>query len=119
VSLADLRSLPMLLSERAAIHSLYDAIIDALRQRDIEPKVIHAPPSFAGVAQLVAAGAGWVAVLDSVRNAPPSGTVLRRVRDLDATMEVHIIRRARDEESLAAAFVRCVSTHPDSAGGQL
>jgi hypothetical protein len=33
-------------------------------------------------------------------------------------MEVHIIRRARADESLAAAFVRCVSTHADSPDEQ-
>ena len=104
LSLADLAPLPMVLSRRSAIPSLYDAVVGALRSRGYEPKVVSAPGAFAGVVQLVAGGAGWVAILDSARRSPPPGTVVRRVRGLAASLEFHVLRRRGPGESLATAF---------------
>lgn len=108
LTLAELAPLPMVLSERAPIPVLYDAILAAVRRGGYEPKVLTAPGSFASVVQLVAGGAGWVAVLDSVRQNPPAGTVVRPVRDLRADLEFHVLRRPGAAEALAADFVRCL-----------
>lgn len=105
---ADLAPLPMVLSERAAIPSLYDAIVGAMRRAGREPKVVTAPGSFASVVQLVAGGAGWAAVLDSIRGGAPAGTAVRPVRDLKAALEFHVLRRSGPGEALAAAFVDCI-----------
>jgi DNA-binding transcriptional LysR family regulator len=108
LSLTDLAGLPLVLFERRINASVHDAVVHAIRDAGHEPKVIASPTNFGGIVQLVAGGAGWAAVLDFFRKAPPSGTVVRPVRDLRATLEFHALRRSGDHEPLAEAFLACL-----------
>jgi DNA-binding transcriptional LysR family regulator len=109
LALAELAPLPMLLPERSAMPSVYDAVVAAVRARDVRPRIVRAPRNLAGMAQLVAAGAGWAPVPESLRPSAPAGTVLRRVRDLKVALESHVLRRHGPREAAAAAFVDCIT----------
>ncbi len=102
LSLDDLADLPMLLSDRETIPSLHDTILEALRRQDVAPEVVRSPGAFAGLAQLVASGAGWAAVLDMVSASPPAGTAVRRVRGLEAVLEFHVLRRDGADRTVVA-----------------
>lgn len=107
LALADLADVPMVLSDRAAIPGMHDRILAAVRSGGFEPRVVAAPPSFASVAQLVAVGAGWCAVVDSGAVQPPPGTVAVRVPELAraCVLQLHVLRRADDAVGPAATFV--------------
>jgi len=122
VALGELVSaLPMVLSERAAIPALHDRITAALARAGQVPRVVSSPPAWAAVAQLVAAGAGWCAVVAAGAEQPPPGTAAVRVPELAAevALELHVLWR-RDAGgsagALAAAFVECVLEQ--AAGGE-
>ena len=110
LTLAELADVPMVLSDRAAIPGMHDRILAAVRSAGVEPHVVPAPPSFAAVAQLVAVGAGWCAVVDSGARQPPPGTVAVRVPELAraGVLQLHVLRRADEAVGPAAAFVDCV-----------
>jgi DNA-binding transcriptional LysR family regulator len=108
LTLAELMELPLVLFERRMNGSLHDAIVQAIRDAGHEPKIIASPGNFAGIVQLVAGGAGWAAVVDFFRKAPPSGTVIRPVRDLHGTLEFHALRRSGDHEPFAEALIACL-----------
>ena len=109
LTLAELAEVPMVLSERTAIPGLHDRIMAAVRAAGIEPRVVPSPPAFASVAQLVSVGAGWCAVVASVADQPPAGTVAVPVPELarGAVLELHVLRR-RGDDSLSAVFADCV-----------
>jgi DNA-binding transcriptional LysR family regulator len=127
LSPGDLTDLPMVLSDRAAIGSLHDVILEAVRGDggDVgNPPVVPAPGSFAAVAQLVAGGAGWAAVADLVRQAPPPGTVARRLRGPGAVLRLRMLHREGDVpggmETLALTLRRTASASgaPDGEGAR-
>jgi DNA-binding transcriptional LysR family regulator len=110
LTLAELTDVPMVLSDRAAIPGLHDRIMAAVRAGGVEPRVVSSPPAFAAVAQLVAVGAGWCAVVASVAAQPPAGTVAVPVPELGrgAALELHVLRRRDEGDALAAVFADCV-----------
>jgi LysR family transcriptional regulator, benzoate and cis,cis-muconate-responsive activator of ben and cat genes len=110
LTLAELSQVPMVLSQRAKIAALYDRITGALRRAGHEPRVVSAPDTFAAVAQLVAAGAGWCAVVEAAAVHPPPGTVAVAVPELrtEGALELDVLRRRHDPNPLAAAYVECV-----------
>jgi DNA-binding transcriptional LysR family regulator len=104
-------ALPMVLSERAAIPALHDRITAALARAGHVPRVVSAPPAWAAIVQLVAAGAGWCAVVAAGAEPAPPGTVARPVPELagerdEVALELHVVRR-RDAPA-AADYVACV-----------
>ena len=108
LALPELAAVPMVLSAREAMPSLHDAILTAVTSHGMEPTLVTAPGTFAAVAQLVAGGAGWAAVLDDVRSAPPQGTVARRVRGLDAALELHVLVRVGEPDPLTTALLEAL-----------
>lgn len=117
LALPELAEVPMVLSAREAMPSLHDAILRAVTSAGIQPVLVAAPRTFAAVAQLVAGGAGWAAVLDDVRSAPPPGTVARRVRGLEADLELHVLVRAGEPDRLASAFLEALGPVPEGRPG--
>ncbi len=83
LTLAALAAEPMVLGERAAIPAIHEQVTRALRRAGFEPRIVTAPASFAAVAQLVAGGAGWCPVVESVAARPPGGTRIVPVPELE------------------------------------
>jgi DNA-binding transcriptional LysR family regulator len=102
-------ALPMVLSDRAAIPAIHDRITGALARAGHVPRVVSAPPAWASVVQLVAAGAGWCAVVTAGAEQAPPGTVARPVPELAAevALELHVLRR-RGAGAPAAEYVTCL-----------
>jgi DNA-binding transcriptional LysR family regulator len=108
-------ALPMVLSDRATIPALHDRITGALARAGHVPRVVTAPPAWAAIVQLVAAGAGWCAVVAAGVEPAPPGTVARPVPELagEVALELHVVWR-RAAGAAAEAYVACVR---EAAGG--
>ncbi len=119
LTLAELATAPMVLSERAAIPALHDRVTAALARAGALPRVVSAPAAWAAVTQLVAAGAGWCPVVASAAESPPAGTVAVPVPELAAevALELHVLRR-RDGGALARAFAADVVACVQEASGR-
>jgi DNA-binding transcriptional LysR family regulator len=81
---------------------------------------VSSPPAWAAVVQLVAAGAGWCAVVAAGADPAPPGTAAVRVPELadEVALELHVVWR-RDAGAAAeyAACVRERAAAGDGAGG--
>jgi DNA-binding transcriptional LysR family regulator len=103
----------MVLSDRAAIPAIHDRVTAALARAGHVPRVVSSPPAWSAVVQLVAAGAGWCAVVAAGAEPAPPGTVARPLPELAAggpaevALELHVLRR-RGAGAPAAEYAACV-----------
>ena len=103
----ELEALPFVYFERALFPPLYDASLAALVAAGFQrTREILAMPSFAAAAQLVASGAGWTYVVDSVASVPPPGTVVRPISAVMRLLGFFTVWRRDDPNPLAQALVR-------------
>jgi DNA-binding transcriptional LysR family regulator len=118
LTLGALADVPLVLTERAALGGLHDVILSAVRRDGREPRVVAGVTTFAELAQVVAAGAGWALVGSSIAASPPAGTVVRPVADVppETAIGVFALRRRDAADALAEAFVAVLRERGAVAG---
>jgi DNA-binding transcriptional LysR family regulator len=105
LQLSDLRDLPTLIPPRAIAPLLHDHMLALLRHGGYEPRVGVAGASFSDTMQLVTAGAGWVLVINSVREAPNPGTVVIPISDAPVMLNFFALRRSYDDNAGVRKFM--------------
>ena len=109
VTLAALGDLPLLVPGRDVNPVLYDHMVGAARSAGVEPRIAHAPASFAACVSFIAAGAGWTFVTQSTMHDPPPGTVVRRAEGVHKALGMFVLHRAADARPVVRTFVACVA----------
>ena len=120
VTLAALGDLPLLVPGRDVNPVLYDHMVGAARSAGVEPRIAHAPASFAACVSFIAADAGWTFVTQSTMHDPPPGTVVRRAEGVHKALGMFVLHRAADARPVVRTFVACVAAafaEPSEARG--
>jgi len=108
VTLAELRTLPLLVPPRELAPVPHEMMAAAVRRGGYEPRLRSASPSFAATVQLVVAGAGWIISVNSTGEVPPPGTAVVPIADARIMLGFFLLRRRDDECPAVHAFGQCV-----------
>lgn len=105
IRLAELRDLTTLIPARDVAPLLHDHMLAMIRTGGYEPRVGVAGPSFSETMQLVAAGAGWVLAINSVREATPPAIAVVPIVDATVMLGFYALRRKDNERVGIRAFM--------------
>jgi DNA-binding transcriptional LysR family regulator len=98
IRLVDLAGEPLIFFQRSGSPAFHDALLAELKQRKVEPRVVHEAANEAAMLTLVTTGAGSAIVNSCHRWRLPHGVQLLALDDLPVTLELSLVH-LRDNRS--------------------
>lgn len=105
---ADLHDYPYVAISREKFFLAQSRLLTACRARGFQPKTVLEVNSERLQLALVASGVGMSFANSSVRRELPAGLLLRRVEDLDVTLQIDLVWLRHHDHKLVDAFVAFV-----------